>query len=65
MFQQWEESRGKPFGERADEYMAELERQAQREKKEQDDEEEGGNILNKILGIKKKPAGRKKSRRPL
>lgn len=39
MFQQWEESRGKPFGERADEYMAELERQAQREQKEQEDEE--------------------------
>lgn len=39
MFEKWEETQGKPFGERADEYMAELERQAAKEEEQQRSEE--------------------------
>lgn len=34
MFEKWEETQGKPFEERADEYMAELERQAAKEEEQ-------------------------------
>ena len=39
MFEKWEETKGQPFGERADEYMAELERQAAKEEEKQRSEE--------------------------
>jgi len=39
MFEKWEETKGQPFGERADEYMAEMERQAAKEEEQQRSEE--------------------------
>ena len=39
MFEKWEETKGQPFGERADEYMAELERQVAKEEEQQRSEE--------------------------
>lgn len=39
MFEQWEQSKGKPYGERADEYFRELEVQAEKERLEQESEE--------------------------
>lgn len=39
MFEQWERTKGKPYGERADEYLAELGRQAEIEQQQRDSEE--------------------------